>query len=80
MVTSIKKEKSILKSGVLHSPLSYFSPSFSKAEEESHISPKSLADCKCKEERIPEMYVLPFYREQKLAFSLLVTSPILIFF
>lgn len=51
-----------------------------EAEEESHISPKILAECKCKEEKIPELYVLPFYREQKLAFSLLVTSSILIFF
>lgn len=42
MVTSIKKEKSMLKSIVLPSPLGSFSPSFSEAEEESPISPKIL--------------------------------------
>lgn len=57
-------------------PFQFF---WGRKKEESHISPKILADCKYKEKGIPEKYVLPFYRKQKLAFSL-VTSPILIFF
>lgn len=85
MATSVKKEKNKHLKLVSFNFISNFfkSPSlnFSEADkEESHISSKILADCRGKEKGIPEMYVVPFYREQKLPFSLPVTSPILIFF